>query len=232
MSRYTHCSTANSGKILNPLYYHHQAPGRRVSGGEKGGAPGGSGTAGSTHPPPIPGGSQGHSNPVIGARLSYPLHIDASPSHSFGPPSSPPSLRDLPNPEELSAERLNLYLDRNEGDLDNIDEENEDQTKKSPKERWKKRLRIMLPHVGLVLLSAMYTLLGAAVFHNVEMPYEMQLRNETCTRVTTFKKETIERLWRLRQERFTEFERTAEDAMDHIIRDVFHDYTKELHDSR
>ncbi|CAJ0582243.1 unnamed protein product, partial [Mesorhabditis spiculigera] len=130
-----------------------------------------------------------------------------------------------PGQHEIHAERLNLYLDRNEGDLENM-EEDQAEAKKSPKERWKKRLRIVLPHVGLVLLSALYTLLGAAIFHNVEMPYEMQLRNESCTRVTAYKKETIEKLWNLRLNGFAEFERTADDAMDHIIRDVFHDYTK------
>ncbi|CAD6186851.1 unnamed protein product [Caenorhabditis auriculariae] len=158
-------------------------------------------------------------------------------SVSIGPPSSPPSLHNLNqlaaggDVEQLSAERLNLYLDRQEGELENIDEEGEEKepgVKKKVSRRWKRNLRIVLPHVGLVMLSTVYTLLGATIFHYYEKPFEEQLRNETAHRVNGLKTRVIRQLWTMSSNgtEFSVWQLVANQGMDDLIRDVFIDYTR------
>lgn len=128
--------------------------------------------------------------------------------------------------ETQSAERLNLYLDRQEGE-DEHEEEAVDETVKK-KSRWKRNFRIALPHVGLVILSTAYTLLGAAIFHHYEKPFEEHLRNETAHRVHSLKQRIIDNLWEMNNNGtpYTIWAEHAQIAMDDIIRDVFIDYTR------
>ncbi|PAV83210.1 hypothetical protein WR25_03470 [Diploscapter pachys] len=101
------------------------------------------------------------------------------------------------------AERLNLYLEKDEGEIENIDEDGIHKDAAKDK-TWRKRLKPILPHVGLVILSAFYTLVGAGIFHYI-----------------------IDQLWTTRlNESLDTWGRMAHDGMDAIIRDVFHDYTK------
>jgi hypothetical protein len=44
-----------------------------------------------------------------------------------------------------------------------------------------------VPHIGLIILSAAYTLLGAAIFHHFETPNEKYMRNATSHRVQQLK---------------------------------------------
>ncbi|TKR57574.1 hypothetical protein L596_030818 [Steinernema carpocapsae] len=83
--------------------------------------------------------------------------------------------------------------------LEQIDEEPAEAEfeKSTRKERFKRKLRIILPHVGLVFLSTLYTLLGAYVFHRIEMPYEIHIREVTAQRVHQLKSESIKTLWNL-----------------------------------
>ncbi|EPB72777.1 hypothetical protein ANCCEY_08141 [Ancylostoma ceylanicum] len=127
---------------------------------------------------------------------------------------------------ESGAERLNLYLDRQEGEDEHEEEAIDEAAKK--KSRWKRNLRIALPHVGLVILSACYTLLGAAIFHHYEKPFEERLRNETAHRVHSLKQRIIDDLWEMNNNGtpYTIWAERAQIAMDDIIRDVFIDYTR------
>jgi hypothetical protein len=150
-------------------------------------------------------------------------------------PSHVPSFHSIREISDLSAERLNLYIDRHEGGmLEQIDEEPRvkfNTEPKTTKEKWKNRLRIMVPHVGLVVLSAAYTLLGASIFHHFEMPYEKHIRNVTSHRVQALKSKVIDELWTMAMDNatFTDFDQWAGHAnagMNSIIKDVFIDYTK------
>ncbi|KHN80480.1 TWiK family of potassium channels protein 7 [Toxocara canis] len=137
----------------------------------------------------------------------------------------------------FSAERLNLYLDRQDGEggiLEQIEEEPRVGFEpKTRKEKIKQNLRIVLPHVGLVILSAAYTILGAAIFHHFEMPYEIHIRNETAHRIEALKQKIIDDLWELAHHKndsgaisFDNWSDTAHRGMNNVIRDVFVDYTK------
>lgn len=155
----------------------------------------------------------------------------SSPGASLGPPSSPPSLYNLQHVqhdiEQLSAERLNVYLDKDEGQIENLDEEQPDDNGEK-KAKWKRNLRIALPHIGLVILSMVYTLLGATIFHHYEKPFEEQLRNETALRVNMLKTRVMEQLWSMsiNGSSYNQWMQTANNGMDELIRDVFIDYTR------
>ncbi|OZC07259.1 Ion channel, partial [Onchocerca flexuosa] len=88
-------------------------------------------------------------------------------------------------------------------------------------------LRIVLPHIGLILLSAAYTILGAAIFYHFEMPYEVYVRNETAHRIEALKQKIIDNLWMLVHMRnSTEEIQMRSCSINDVIRDVFIDYTK------
>ncbi|KAI6186359.1 hypothetical protein M3Y98_00124400 [Aphelenchoides besseyi] len=158
-----------------------------------------------------------------------------------------------------SAERLNLYIDRH----DAVDQTEEDvpgvtfqDEPKTPREKFKQNLRIILPHVGLVILSALYTLLGAAIFNFLEAPFEVHIRNATAHRVQHLKDQIIAQLWTMAKEMpttrfdflphnitangtiavtrpyqstmdaFREWSEVANAGLNEVIADVFVDYTK------
>ncbi|KAL3072536.1 hypothetical protein niasHS_017510 [Heterodera schachtii] len=136
------------------------------------------------------------------------------------------SMHSITEVAELSAERLNLYIDRQqEGtDAQNEDEQQmnvtfRDETLKTRKERWRHRLKLTLPHVGLF-----------------ETPNEIHIRNATAHRVQMLKDRVIAQLWLLGTQQepnwtrsssaFNHWAEIADDGMNAIIRDVFIDYTK------
>uniref|UniRef100_A0A1I7TFE4 Ion_trans_2 domain-containing protein n=2 Tax=Caenorhabditis tropicalis TaxID=1561998 RepID=A0A1I7TFE4_9PELO len=98
------------------------------------------------------------------------------------------------------AERLNLYLDKQEGEIENLDEEIDEPTEK----KWWLRTK------------------------RYEKPYEQQLRNETSRRIGELKNRVMDQLWRMSSNgtAYSTWRQTANDGMDELIRDVFWDYTR------
>ncbi|VDK74206.1 unnamed protein product [Litomosoides sigmodontis] len=138
----------------------------------------------------------------------------------------------------LNAERLNYLIGQQDGEgglLEQIDDAG--QTSYHPikvhSNQIRQKIRIALPHIGLVLLSTAYTILGAAIFHHFEMPYEVYIRNETAHRIEVLKQKIINNLWMLAHNRsstgevtFEIWSKTAHLSINDVIRDVFIDYTK------
>ncbi|KAI3415866.1 hypothetical protein GPALN_005436 [Globodera pallida] len=165
-------------------------------------------------------------------------HSHAQPPHSHHRPSEPsmgvdrlgidrmpppplqsmptiPSLHSITEVAELSAERLNLYIDRQEGN-DAVNEEGQqmnvtfrgEESLTTRKERWR----------------------------HFETPNEMFIRNATAHRVQMLKDRVIAQLWLLGTQQepnwtrnppaFPHWAEVANDGMNAIIRDVFIDYTK------
>ncbi|VDK63902.1 unnamed protein product [Onchocerca ochengi] len=104
---------------------------------------------------------------------------------------------------------------------------------KTQRSQIRQNLRIVLPHIGLILLSAAYTILGAAIFYHFEMPYEVYIRNETAHRIEALKQKIIDNLWMLvhmtnstEEVTFETWSQIAHLGINDVIRDVFIDYTK------
>ncbi|KAM3717053.1 TWiK family of potassium channels protein [Dirofilaria immitis] len=136
-----------------------------------------------------------------------------------------------------STEHLNYYVGQQEverGILEQIGGEKPTNFAiKTQRSQIRRKLRIVLPHIGLVLLSTVYTILGAAIFHHLEMPYEVYIRNETAHRIEALKQKIIDNLWTLvhvrnstREVAFETWSQTAHLGINDVIRDVFIDYTK------
>lgn len=58
----------------------------------------------------------------------------------------------------------------------------------------------MLPHVGLVLLCAIYTIVGAAIFLMIEAPHEQRTKDQYMKEIKEIRFEILEELWNLTQE--------------------------------
>ncbi|CAD5221909.1 unnamed protein product [Bursaphelenchus xylophilus] len=60
---------------------------------------------------------------------------------------------------------------------------------------WKKYARIILPHVGLILISCVYIVGGAMIFYVVESPNEVNIRRENLFLINKQKEEMLHFLW-------------------------------------
>ncbi|VDD91653.1 unnamed protein product [Enterobius vermicularis] len=96
-----------------------------------------------------------------------------------------------------------------------------------------KNLRIVLPHVGLVILSAAYTLLGAAIFHHLEVPSEIEIRNRTSQQIGYLKLKLIDELMDVVRSQnvstddiYDKFSMITVEGINTIIRNVSVAYTK------
>lgn len=61
---------------------------------------------------------------------------------------------------------------------------------------WKKYARIILPHVGLILISCVYIVGGATVFYFVESPNEVRTRQQSLGRIQLQRTEMLRNIWR------------------------------------
>lgn len=60
---------------------------------------------------------------------------------------------------------------------------------------WKKYARIILPHIGLILLSMLYVVGGAFVFYQVERPHEIAVRKESLNLIEAQERLMLNELW-------------------------------------
>jgi len=56
---------------------------------------------------------------------------------------------------------------------------------------------MILPHVGLIILSSLYVVTGAAVFYNLERPHEEQTRHEKLDKIFQLKNTLLDNFWLL-----------------------------------
>uniref|UniRef100_A0A1I7XPW0 Ion_trans_2 domain-containing protein n=1 Tax=Heterorhabditis bacteriophora TaxID=37862 RepID=A0A1I7XPW0_HETBA len=62
---------------------------------------------------------------------------------------------------------------------------------------WKKYARIILPHVGLILLSLLYVIGGAVAFYHMERPHEVAVRESSIKKFHLHKDRMLDELWTL-----------------------------------
>lgn len=81
---------------------------------------------------------------------------------------------------------------------------------------WKKFARIVLPHIGLILLSVCYVVGGAFVFYQLERPNEVAIRRETMELIEKSRHEMLEHLWELVNDPTVPRERLEEIALERV----------------
>uniref|UniRef100_A0A915PBA0 Potassium channel domain-containing protein n=1 Tax=Setaria digitata TaxID=48799 RepID=A0A915PBA0_9BILA len=89
---------------------------------------------------------------------------------------------------------------------------------------WKKYARIILPHVGLIILSLLYTIGGALAFYHLERPNEIAVRRESLKDIFAQKKLMLDELWiMLNDDSISdeEIERLAIHHVDNVTRILF-----------
>ncbi|KHN87881.1 TWiK family of potassium channels protein 7 [Toxocara canis] len=89
---------------------------------------------------------------------------------------------------------------------------------------WKKYARIILPHVGLTLLSLLYISGGAFAFYHLERPNEIAIRKANLDDIAAHRKLMLEQIWAVINDNTTtheEMERLALQHMDNVTRLLF-----------
>lgn len=62
---------------------------------------------------------------------------------------------------------------------------------------WKKYARIILPHVGLILLSFLYVIGGAFIFYHIERPNEIAVRTKSLKLIEEQERWMLKNLWQI-----------------------------------
>ncbi|CAI4231503.1 unnamed protein product [Auanema sp. JU1783] len=88
---------------------------------------------------------------------------------------------------------------------------------------WKKYARIILPHVGLILLSLFYVIGGAVAFYNLERPHEMAVRELSIRKFHLQKEKMLDDIWELIESgHSTDYiEDVASEYVDNVTRILF-----------
>uniref|UniRef100_A0A914YDD9 Potassium channel domain-containing protein n=1 Tax=Panagrolaimus superbus TaxID=310955 RepID=A0A914YDD9_9BILA len=81
---------------------------------------------------------------------------------------------------------------------------------------WKKYARIILPHIGLIILSLLYIVGGAFVFYYLEHPNEVFVRGESLRLIEENRKVMLNHLWLLVSENSTTREEVENSVIEHV----------------
>ncbi|VDK87205.1 unnamed protein product [Litomosoides sigmodontis] len=89
---------------------------------------------------------------------------------------------------------------------------------------WKKYARIILPHIGLIIISILYTIGGALAFYYLERPYEIAVRRGSLRDISAQRKLMLDELWIMLNDESVsdeEIERLAIHHVDNVTRVLF-----------
>ncbi|CAI5444388.1 unnamed protein product [Caenorhabditis angaria] len=95
-----------------------------------------------------------------------------------------------------------------------------------PMPPWKKYARIILPHVGLILLSLFYVIGGAMVFYHMERAHEIHVRTHNIAKFHAYKQRMIGELAELKKSEAADPRGLEELALEHV-----HNLTRILFDA-
>ncbi|VDD93334.1 unnamed protein product [Enterobius vermicularis] len=76
--------------------------------------------------------------------------------------------------------------------------------------------KLILPHVGLVLLTCAYTVIGASIFYSIEQPHEISTKKQQLEKIYQKHEEFVNSLLKLSLNNETRREVWSELAMDHM----------------
>uniref|UniRef100_A0AC35ES39 Potassium channel domain-containing protein n=1 Tax=Panagrolaimus sp. PS1159 TaxID=55785 RepID=A0AC35ES39_9BILA len=81
---------------------------------------------------------------------------------------------------------------------------------------WKKYARIILPHIGLIILSLLYIVGGAFIFYYLEHPNEVFVRGESLRLIEENRKIMLNHLWLLVTDNSTTREEVENSVIEHV----------------
>uniref|UniRef100_A0A914UW29 Potassium channel domain-containing protein n=1 Tax=Plectus sambesii TaxID=2011161 RepID=A0A914UW29_9BILA len=96
-------------------------------------------------------------------------------------------------------------------------------------EGFKKYAKLILPHVGLVALTVMYTLIGASVFYSIERPNEHATKRAQLDVIYERQDDFLELMWTLAHERSvdqSDWKLTGREQMQNISDELFKAFEK------
>ncbi|GMR43990.1 hypothetical protein PMAYCL1PPCAC_14185, partial [Pristionchus mayeri] len=113
--------------------------------------------------------------------------IDASTSRHAG-------LSDWAEGEGESEELLHSHsMDKSRDDLQESEESKDEEEENEPR-GVKKYAKLILPHVGLVLLTCAYTVIGASVFYSVERPHELTSKRKQLDEIYLNQEQFVDKI--------------------------------------
>ncbi|TKR77323.1 hypothetical protein L596_018320 [Steinernema carpocapsae] len=89
---------------------------------------------------------------------------------------------------------------------------------------WKKYARIILPHVGLIILSMIYVFGGALIFYQLERPNEIEVRRSSLVDINRQTNLMLDSLWNVMNDNRTteaQFMEMATTHIDNVTRILF-----------
>ncbi|OUC47465.1 Ion channel [Trichinella nativa] len=121
---------------------------------------------------------------------------------------------DIANPEEL---------------IEFIDEDDEPMYKTTDPADVKK-MRVILPHIGLIFITVVYTMIGAAIFHRIELPHERLMKRYSLNEIEASRLVLIRQIWNLAKNHTdneqVEFETLAARSFDNFTDLLFTSFHK------
>ncbi|CAJ0943248.1 unnamed protein product, partial [Mesorhabditis belari] len=95
----------------------------------------------------------------------------------------------------LQANRL--LEANNAGNDDNNNEADEEEFTEKELPAWRTYAKMILPHVGLILLSFVYIVGGAFAFYHLEGPNEVSIRDSNLRQIAIYKEQMLNDMWNL-----------------------------------
>uniref|UniRef100_A0AC35TYE8 Potassium channel subfamily K member 18 n=1 Tax=Rhabditophanes sp. KR3021 TaxID=114890 RepID=A0AC35TYE8_9BILA len=97
--------------------------------------------------------------------------------------------------------------------------------------------RMILPHVGLVLLLILYLLIGASIFHFIEAPNELETRNKELHTIFGLRDQFHENIWNLTQSGNTiisreSFNGLGQEYFEKLVINIFQAYRNQFINER
>uniref|UniRef100_A0A0N5ATQ8 Ion_trans_2 domain-containing protein n=1 Tax=Syphacia muris TaxID=451379 RepID=A0A0N5ATQ8_9BILA len=108
-------------------------------------------------------------------------------------------------------QRYGEYTTHSDDVLNDDDSDDESATKGV-----RKYAKLILPHVGLVLLTCAYTIIGASIFYSIEQPHEISTKKQQLEQIYQKHEEFVNSLIKLSLKNETRREVWSELAMDHM----------------
>ncbi|KAL1231606.1 TWiK family of potassium channels protein [Trichinella spiralis] len=113
---------------------------------------------------------------------------------------------------------------------DEEDDDDDDDVISSSTDNWRTKMRVILPHIGLIFITVVYTMIGAAIFHRIELPHERLMKRYSLNEIEASRLVLIRQIWNLAKNHTdneqVEFETLAARSFDNFTDLLFTSFHK------